>query len=163
MPFLTRNTFDYRCRLMREMMDANRLDALAFTSSDFFQWATNLHVDVQTWERPIVAVVPRDGEAFAIMNELSTNHLRGAMERGTMWVGAVTIYSEHLRLGRRVPLRAQWAEVLVDCLRERGLGAARVGVESAGGPLARAATLSPELIFVPCLQQMRALRFVKCG
>src|SRR5207237_5467695 len=30
-------------------------------------------------------------------------------------------------------------------------------------PLARAATLSPELKLVPCLQQMRALRFVKCG
>src|SRR5947199_8194628 len=128
MAFLTRNAFDYRCRLMRKMMDAHRLDALAFTSSDFFQWATNFHVDVQTWERPIVVVVPREGDAFAIMNELSTNHLRGALERGTMWVAAVTIYSEHPRLARRVPLRSQWAEVFLDCLRERGLSAARIGV-----------------------------------
>jgi hypothetical protein len=69
MAFLTRNTFDYRCRLMRGMMDAHRLDALAFLGSDFFQWATNFHVDVQTWERPIAVVVPRDGEPFALMNE----------------------------------------------------------------------------------------------
>jgi Xaa-Pro aminopeptidase len=163
MAFLTRNTFDYRCRLMHKLMDAQRLDALAYTSSDFFQWATNFHVDVQTWERPIVVVVPRDGEAFAIMNELSTNHLRGACERGTMWVGAVTIYSEHPRLGQRLPLRAQWAEALIDLLLGRGLAAARVGVESAGGPLARAATLSPGLELVQCLAELRALRFVKCG
>ena len=51
MPFLTRATFDYRRRLMTEMMRANGLDALAFTSPDFFQWATNFHVDVQVWER----------------------------------------------------------------------------------------------------------------
>ncbi len=79
MAFLTRTTFDYRCRLMRRMMDANALDALAFLSSDFFQWATNFHVDVQTWERPIAVVAPREGEAFAIMNELSTHHLRGTL------------------------------------------------------------------------------------
>ena len=56
MPFLTRATFDYRRRLMSEMMRAHGLDALAFTGADFFQWATNFHVDVQTWERPIVVV-----------------------------------------------------------------------------------------------------------
>ncbi len=163
MAFLTRNTFDYRCRLMRRMMDANALDALAFVSSDFFQWATNFHVDVQTWERPIAVIVPREGDAFAIMNELSTHHLRGTLERGTMWVGAVTVYSEHPRLGQRAPLRSQWAEALVDLVRQRGLGAARIGVETAGGPLARTASLLPELKLVPCLREMRELRFVKCG
>ncbi len=163
MAFLTRNTFDYRCRLMRRMMDANALDALAFISSDFFQWATNFHVDVQTWERPIAVIVPREGDAFAIMNELSTHHLRGTLERGTMWVGAVTVYSEHPRLGQRAPLRSQWAEALVDLVRQRGFGAARIGVETAGGPLARTASLLPELKLVPCLREMRELRFVKCG
>jgi len=163
MAFLTRTTFDYRCRLMRRMMDANALDALAFLSSDFFQWATNFHVDVQTWERPIAVVAPREGEAFAIMNELSTHHLRGTLERGTMWVGAVTIYSEHPRAGQRAPLRSQWAEALADLLRQRGLGAGRIGVESAGGPLAPVAALLPGLELVPCLRELRALRFVKCG
>src|SRR5215470_14341647 len=147
MPFLTRATFDYRRRLMAEMMRANGLDALAFTSPDFFQWTTNFHVDVQTWERPIIVVAPLDGAPFAIMNELSTNHVRGARERGVLWVDDVTIYAEHPRLTGRVPVRAQWAEALADLLRERGLERGRVGVEAAAGPLAR----------VP------ALRFVKCG
>jgi Xaa-Pro aminopeptidase len=163
MAFLTRNTFDYRRRLMRGMMDAHRLDALALLGSDFFQWATNFHVDVQTWERPIAVIVPRDGEPFALMNELSTHHLQFALERGTMWVGEVTIYSEHPRLGQRVPLRSQWAEALADLLRQRGLGAGRIGVESAGSLLARAASLLPDLKLVPCLRELRELRFVKCG
>src|SRR5436190_2461419 len=155
MAFLTRKTFEYRCRLMRKMMDASALDALAFVGSDFFQWATNFHVDVQTWERPIAVIVPREGEPFAIMNELSTNHLRLARERGTMWVGEVAIYSEHPRLGQRVPLRAHWAEALADLIRQRGLDAGRIGVEAAGGPLARAAALLQRLELVPCLPQLR--------
>ena len=121
MPFLTRATFDYRRRLMTEMMRAHGFDALAFTGADFFQWATNFHVDVQTWERPIIVVVPLDREPFAIMNELSTNHLRGAHARGVLWVDEVTIYAEHPRLTNRVPVRAQWAEALADLLRQRGL------------------------------------------
>src|SRR3954464_439496 len=110
MAFLTKTTFEYRRSLMRRMMEANGLDALAFLTSDFFQWATNFHVDVQPWERPIVAVVPRDGEPFAIMNELPPNPRRGRIARGTMWITDFTIYAEPPRLSARVPVRAQWAE-----------------------------------------------------
>jgi len=43
MPFLTRATFDYRRRLMTEMMRAHGLDALAFTamrrSGDLTLWS----------------------------------------------------------------------------------------------------------------------------
>jgi Xaa-Pro aminopeptidase len=163
MPFLTRATFDHRRGLMAAMMRANGLDALAFTSADFFQWATNFHVDVQTWERPIVVVVPLDGAPFALMNELSTNHVRGARERGVMWVDDVTIYSEHPRLSARVPVRVQWAEALADLLRQRGLERGRIGVDAMGGPLPRVPTLLPDVRLVACLAQMRELRFVKCA
>src|SRR5262249_2615386 len=163
MPFLTRTTFDYRRAIMTRMMRANGFDALAFTAPDFFQWATNFHVDVQTWERPIVVVVPLDGAPFAIMNELSTNHLRGARERGLMWVDDVTIYAEHPRLAGRVPLRAQWAETLADLLQQKGVARARIGVDALGGPLGRVTALLPDLRLVPCLQTMREMRFVKCA
>jgi Xaa-Pro aminopeptidase len=162
MAFLTRKTFDYRRDLMRRMMEAAGFDALAFLTGDFFQWATNFHVDVQPWERPILALVPRDGEPFAIMNELSTNHLRGTVERGIMWVKDVTIYSEHPRLGSRVPLRAQWSETAADLLRQKGLARARIGVDSAGGPLGRVPSLLPDVKLVPCVAEMREMRFVKC-
>ena len=163
MPFLTRATFDYRRARMADMMRANDLDALAFTAPDFFQWATNFHVDVQTWERPIVVVVPLGGEPFAIMNELSTNHLRGVRDRGVVWVDDVTIYAEHPRLAARVPVRAQWAEALADLLRQHGLARARIGVDATGGPLGRVPALLPDLRLVACLAQMRELRFVKCA
>jgi Xaa-Pro aminopeptidase len=163
MPFLTRATFDYRRAIMNGMMGANDLDALAFTTADFFQWATNFHVDVQTWERPIVVIVPLDGEPFAVMNELSTNHLRGTRERGVTWVDDVTIYSEHPRLAGRVPVRTQWAEALADLLRQHGLARARIGVDAVSGPLARVPALLPDARLVPCPAQMREMRFVKCA
>ena len=162
MAFLSRKTFDYRRTVMRNMMQANGLDALAFLTPDFFQWATNFHVDVQTWERPIAVVVPLDGEPFALMNELSTNHLRGRLEHGVMWVSDVTIWSEHPRLGGRVPVRAQWAETLGDLLQQKGLARARLGVDAAGGPLARVPALLPDLRLVPSVTAMREMRFVKC-
>jgi Xaa-Pro aminopeptidase len=163
MPFLTRATFDYRRARMAEMMRANGFDALAFTGPDFFQWATNFHVDVQTWERPIVVVVPLGGEPFALMNELSTNHVRGVRDRGVLWVDDVTIYAEHPRLTKRLPLRAQWAEALADLLRRHGLAHGRVGVDAMGGPLGRVPALLPDLRLVASLAQMRELRFVKCA
>ncbi|HVM78663.1 MAG TPA: aminopeptidase P family protein, partial [Stellaceae bacterium] len=72
MAFLSKKVLEYRLKLMRKMMAAQGLDALAFLSADFFQFATNFHVDVQPWERPIVVVVPAEGAPFAAMNELST-------------------------------------------------------------------------------------------
>src|SRR3954466_14288364 len=116
MAFLTKKTFEYRRGLMRRMMEANGLDALAFLTSDFFQWATNFHVDVQPWERPIVAVVPLEGEPFAIMNELSTTPVRGTREASTIWISQVTIDAEHPRVASRVPVRAQWSEAAADLL-----------------------------------------------
>jgi Xaa-Pro aminopeptidase len=162
MAFLTKTTFEYRRSLMRSMMEANGLDALAFLTSDFFQWSTNFHVDVQPWERPIVAVVPLEGEPFAIMNELSTNHLRGRVERGAMWITDVTLYAEHPRLSARVPVRAQWAETAADLLTARGLARSRIGVDAGGGPLARVPSLLPDLKLVPSTSAMREMRFVKC-
>jgi Xaa-Pro aminopeptidase len=162
MAFLTRKTFEYRRDIMRRTMEANRLDALALLTSDFFQWATNFHVDVQLWERPIVVVVPRDGEPFAVMNELSTNHVRGTIERGVTWVNDVSIWSEHPRTTNRVPVRAQWAEMVADLLQQHGLARSGIGVDAAGGPLARVAALLPDLRLVPCLAKLREMRFVKC-
>jgi Xaa-Pro aminopeptidase len=162
MAFLSEKTFAYRRGLMRRTMQADGLDALALLTADFFQWATNFHVDVQPWERPIAVFVPLDGEPFALMNELSTNHLRGAIERGTMWIKDTTIYSEHPRLGSRVPLRSQWAEAAADLLRRHGLARARIGVDADGGPLARVPPLLPGLQLVPCTARLRELRFVKC-
>src|SRR5579863_3302923 len=163
MAFLSRKVFDYRLKLMRKMMAEQGLDALAFLSADFFQFATNFHVDVQLWERPIVVIIPAEGAPFAAMHELSTNHVRYARDRGTLWVEEIQLYAEHPRVASRVPLAPQWPEMVAELLRARGLCRGRIGVDQAGGLMQRAAALLPDLKLVPSLREMRALRFIKCA
>ena len=161
MAFLGTAVRDYRLGLMRALMDREGLDALAFTTADFFQFATNFSTDVQTWERPILCVVPRDGEPFAILNELSTNHWRYAAEDQRLWVGDGSFYAEHPRLGARAPLASQWPEMVAAKLKAAGLARGRIGADAGGGPLARAAALLPGLRIEVPLAEIRALRWVK--
>lgn len=161
MAFLGTPVRDYRHGLMHALMDRDGLDALAFTGADFFQFATNFHTDVLPWERPILCVVPRHGPPFAILNELSTNHWRYAAEDQRLWVTDAAFYAEHPRAAARLPLLAQWPDMVAARLAEAGLARARIGVEAASGPLARAAALLPHLALEPALAAMRALRWVK--
>ncbi|HET9015586.1 MAG TPA: M24 family metallopeptidase [Thermomicrobiaceae bacterium] len=161
MPFLSRTVGQTRHQLMRDLMAERGVDALAFLTPDYFFFATNYYLDVAPWERPVAVVVPRDGEPFAVMHELSTNHLKMARERGTLWVDDVTLYSEHPRLTDRLYLTPQWPELMARLLRERGLARARIGVDAAGGPLARVPALLPGLELVPMEARLRELRWVK--
>ena len=128
MAFLGKTVFEYRRSLMRELMALHDLDALAFTDADFFQFATNFHTDVRPWERPIILVMPAQGEPFAVMNELSTNHVKMARERDSVWVNDITFYAEHPRLTNRLPLVTQWPELVADRLAGHGLGKGRIGI-----------------------------------
>ena len=161
MAFLGSATRNHRFGLMREMMDLEGYDALAFTQADFFQFVTNFHTDVLTWERPILCVVPRNGEPFAILNELSTNHWRFAREAQHLWVTDAHFYAEHPRLHARVPLATQWAELTADMLSQAGLGRSRIGVDAAGGPLTRVQGLLPHLSIETATRECRKLRLVK--
>jgi Xaa-Pro aminopeptidase len=161
MAFLGKKVFEYRRSMMRGLMARHDLDALAFTDADFFQFATNFHTDVRPWERPIMVVVPADGEPFAVMNELSTNHMRMARERGTVWVADVTFYAEHPRLAGRLPLLPQWPELVADVLSGHGLEKGRIGIDGGGPLIKRVADLLGHLEFVPLVAGMRELRWVK--
>ena len=161
MAFLSRKVFDYRVGKMRTLMKAQRLDALAFLTADFFQFATNFHVDVQPWERPIVAVVPLEGKPFAVMNELSTNHVRMSQEHCKLWLDDVVFYSEHPRLSNRAYLTPQWPELVSERLQAHGLTRGRIGLDAASGLMSRAATQLPGLELVPMTAAMRELRWVK--
>ena len=160
MAFLGTAVRDYRFGLMRALMDREGLDAIALTGADFFQFATNFSTDVQTWERPIVCVLPRDGEAFVILNELSTNHWRYAAEDQRLWVSDAEFYAEHPRLGARVPLASQWPEMVAAKLKQAGLGSARIGADG-GGKLAKAVALLPKAKLEILVAEIRALRWVK--
>lgn len=161
MPFLSRDVQAYRSGLMRNLMEEHELDALAFLTPDYFFYATNYLLDVAPWERPVIAVVPRQGEPFVVLNELSTNHITFARERGTLWVDDVTIYSEHPRLDNRLYLTPQVPELFAERLRGTGLRKARIGVDAATEPIRLAAQRLGTVTLVPLEREMRELRWVK--
>ncbi|WP_439687583.1 M24 family metallopeptidase [Cupriavidus oxalaticus] len=161
MPHLTKAVHDSRLSAMHRLMDRLRVDALVFGTADFFQYATNFQLDVWPWERPVFVVVPRNGETFAVMNELSTNHMRFATEKGTVWLQDVTWYAEHPRVTNRLPLPAQLPEVVAALLAAKGLGMSRLAVDVPHSILAGAQRYLPELTLRPSLAEMRSLRWVK--
>ena len=161
MGFLSSAVYDSRLNLMKALMDEYRLDALGLLTPEYFQWATNYFLDVRPWERPVAVIVPRNGDPFAVMHELSTNHLQMARERGTLWVSDISLYSEHIRLTDRLFLTHQWPELMASRLRERGLARAHIGLDAGGGPMAMVPAQLPELHLVPMERTLRSLRWVK--
>lgn len=161
MPQLTQAVWHYRREKMFRLMDDLAVDALVFTTADFFQYATNFHTDVQPWERPIFAVIPRHGDGFLIMNELSTHHMRFSLEAEKVWVTDVTYYAEHPMVQNRLPLISQLPEVLADCLKLAGLHRARIATDGASGVLAAAQRLLPELQIRVATLECRSLRWQK--
>jgi Xaa-Pro aminopeptidase len=154
-------TRDYRLGLMRDLMDREQLDALAFQSDDYVKFATNFTADVSGFERPGICVVPRDGEPFIVLHELSTNNWRFSTERGRIWVSDASFYAEHPRVRNRLPLIQQWNDVVAAKLEQRGLNRSRIGTE--GGTLPGVAQLLPGLSVVPVMEKCRRLRWVKCA
>ena len=161
MPVLSQKARDYRMTLLRDMMAREQLDAVILTSSDFFQWATNFQVDVQIWERPILLCVSADGATFAIMNELSTHHLKFARERGSLWLDDITLYAEHPQSAGRQPMIGQLPEVIAERLKAAGLRRARIGYDALNAPLSKAIGLLPEAKVMSMTADLRALRWVK--
>ncbi|MDA8051342.1 MAG: M24 family metallopeptidase [Rhodospirillales bacterium] len=161
MAFLGARVHAARLAAMRALMEREELDALAFTSADFFQFATNFAIDVQTWERPVLAAVPRTGEPFAILAELSEHHWRYAEAAGRLWVKDAHFYAEHPRVGDRAPLVVEWAELAAECLKARGLAHGRIGADAASAPFARAVSLLRRARLSVLAAAVRTLRFVK--
>lgn len=160
MAFLSKAVFESRMEAMQAMMRREELEALAFTSGDFFQYASNYHLDVQTWERPVALFITRKGDLFALMNELSTHHLMMARERGSIWFEDVTLYDEHLEGPNAERLVINWQGVLGDLLKARGLTAGKIGTESPALFSGLKKSL-PDLSFLGLRDELRRLRWVK--
>ena len=160
MSFLSPAVFEYRLQAMRRLMDEDGLDALLFGQPDFAFFASNFSVDVEPWERPTAVVVPKDGAPFLVVNELSTNHIRMAKDRGTLWIDDVTIYAEH----SRSPLKwstPQWPALMAELLGDRGLSSARIGTDGIFEALGRVPEHLPDLKLVSMHRRLRDLRLVK--
>lgn len=161
MPKLTQAVWRYRHEKMQTLMDELGVDALVFSTADFFQFATNFHTDVQPWERPIFAVMPRQGDGFLVMNELSTNHMRFSVEAEKVWVTDVTFYAEHPMVKGRLPLISQLPEVLAERLKRAGLARSRIAVDAGSSVLAAAQRLLPDLQVRVATADFRSLRWQK--
>lgn len=160
MPFLSREVCRRRREALVQFMEERDLDAVAFGTPDNFLFHTNFFLDVAPWERPVLAVFSRSGDSFAIMHELSTNAIRMARERGSLWIDEIALYSEHPRVGGRLPLLPQWSECVGGLLVSHGLRGARIGADTttrliAGAAAGAAATLCP------LEPELRVLRWVK--
>lgn len=161
MPKLTQAVWRYRHDQMVRLMDELAVDALVFTTADFFQFATNFHTDVQPWERPIFAVVPRQGEGFLVMNELSTNHMRFSMEAHKVWITDVMFYAEHPMVSNRLPLVSQLPEILAERLSRAGLRRSRIALDASSGVMAAVQRLLPDLNVRVATAEVRSLRWQK--
>jgi Xaa-Pro aminopeptidase len=144
-PFIPQSVFQSRAKVIREWLGERDLKALIVTTPDNFYMVSGFHLDVVPWERPVAAVIPVEGEPFMVMNELSTNHLKFAEERKSLFITDYSIYVEHPRSVNRTWSRVQWGELLALRLAERGIERGTVAVEGSGPGALRQAT--PQIQF----------------
>jgi Xaa-Pro aminopeptidase len=159
MSFVPQRVFADRAHRTREYLTERGLEALIITTPDNFYMVSGFHLDVAPWERPVAAVIPREGEPFLVMNELSTHHLMMAEERETLFIRDRAIYVEHPRPVDRTYSRGQWAVLLAEKLRSRGITKGKLAVEGSG-PSALKESL-PGVDFVDVTRWLVSMRTVK--
>jgi Xaa-Pro aminopeptidase len=160
--YLSRRVCEERLTRIRRDLEEADLAALAVLTPENFLYVSGYFLDVQPWERPVAAIVPRNGEPFLVMHELSTNHVRYATEHRSMWIPEVYFYAEHYRLQHRTYTTPQWPQMIAELLRRKGIRRGRLGIDAAGGPLSRVPDLLPGLTLVDAGRILREMRLVKC-
>lgn len=151
--------FADREKRIKEWLGANDLEALIVTTPSNFYMVSGFHLDVEPWERPVAAVIPASGTPFMIMNELSTNHLRFAEERDSLYITDYSIYTEHPRSINRTWTRDQWGILLAQRLADSGVVKGTVAIEGSG-PKALALA-APKLAFENATDFLVDMRMVK--
>jgi Xaa-Pro aminopeptidase len=152
--------FADRKKRIQAFLEEQGLEALLINTAGNVFMVSGFHLDVEPWERPVGIVVPKKGDPFMVLNELSTNHLKMAEKRGSLYITDYSIYVEHPRTHNRTWTRDQWAQLLAQRLKERGITKGSVGVEGYGPTdLLKA---NPALSFVnvtPFLVEMRMVKY----
>jgi len=133
--FLDRSVFVERHQRIRQFLEQEGYEAFLVLTPDNFYYLTGFFLDVAPWERPVVACIPRQGEPFMVMNELSTNHLRMAAARGSLAVDEYHIWHEHVSSAIRAYTKPQWTELVAGVLRTRGIDRGRLACDAGFGQL----------------------------
>lgn len=160
MPFVPMKVFKDRQKRIQAFMAEQGFEAVIVNTAGNIAMMSGFMLDVEPWERPVAFVFPKDGEPFAVLNELSTNHLKMAEKRGSLYVTDYSIYVEHPPTRNRTWTRDQWAQLLDTRLAERGITKGAIGVEGYGPTdLLKA---NPRFSFVnvsPTLTKMRMVKY----
>jgi hypothetical protein len=73
--FVPLSVFADRAERIRAFLDEQGLEALIVNTAGNVDMVAGFQLDVEPWERPVAIVVPKTGEPFMVLNELSTIHL----------------------------------------------------------------------------------------
>ncbi len=161
MGYLSRRVYQERLSRIRRELAESDLAALVVLTPENFLYVSGYFLDVQPWERPVAAIIPRDGDPFLVMHELSTNHVRYATEHQSMWITEVHFYAEHYRMERRTYMTPQWPQMVADLLRRTGIRRGRLGVDSTAGPIEQVPSLLPGVQLAVAGRLLREMREVK--
>ena len=86
MAFVPMKVFKDRQKRIQEFIAEQGLEAVIINTAGNVAMMSGFMLDVEPWERPIAFVFPKEGAPFAVLNELSTNHLKMAEKRGSHYV-----------------------------------------------------------------------------
>lgn len=159
--FVSRGVYEERLERVRAYCAAEGLAAYVAFGSENINYLSGFMPDVAPWERPIACIVPCDAAPVLLLNELSTNHIRFAVQLGRCAVPDYRLYVEHPRAGGRLPLRVQWGAFLADTLRSTGVTRGGVGVDGTVPHAAEVRVALPQAEFVPASEVLREMRLVK--
>jgi Xaa-Pro aminopeptidase len=132
---------------MRELMDREGFDALAFSSWLYLKFAANFSGFAGG---EAVCVVPRNGDPFMILPASAVNSWRFQSGTQRLWTSDVTVSGG---------AGASFADALTAKIEKAGLGSARIGVETSG--LGGAFTSFSQLQTENAARQIDALRMIK--
>jgi Xaa-Pro aminopeptidase len=160
-PALSRQVLAYRLGQMRTLMRVGGYDALAFTTADWFEWASNHEPREYAWERPFLLIVPIEGPSIVFISEQSRLLADLEASHGTLWADLRVHYAESNCDSHEQWQLPEWAKMVADTLSERRLQRARIGLDSPSGAMAEVKKLLPGLEMQACGAPLRALRRVK--
>ncbi|MBX3142362.1 MAG: aminopeptidase P family protein [Trueperaceae bacterium] len=159
--FIRPSTTLGRHAALRAWLAANGFDAYLVSNPENTAYLSGWKPDVESWERPFLTVIPRQGEPFMVLHELSIPGVGMAADRGTLVIEDRTFYVERPSTDPGVWTRASWAGLVAGKLRSRGLEAGKLALDSSLAALDEVQTTLPNLQIVSAASVLTDLRAVK--
>ncbi|MCX8168598.1 MAG: Xaa-Pro peptidase family protein [Candidatus Methanomethylicia archaeon] len=147
---------------IKEYLSKRDLKALVILDALNIIYVSGFFLDVAPWERPVVAVIPLDGEPFLFLNELSINSFKFHMEQGRGIIKEAYFYVEHPKQVNRFPTVVEWNKYFSGLLEEKGLDRGRIATDNVHVLQERIRGYLHEVSVVDAHKLLRDMRLVKC-